>query len=120
MHLMVHIGEVGQVEAHFSPFGDSVNLIARYMYGLRQTYHRLRNHFGCIQWCSDVTCVKWRLILFRLQIVLISAQDRCMICAEFSMAMEIVLGVPDGTLGEVGQVEARFILFGDSSNLSAR
>ena len=70
---MVLIANIGQEEAHFDLFGDSVNLIARYMYGLRQTYHRLRNHFGCIQWCSDVTCVKWRLILFRLQIVLIWA-----------------------------------------------
>jgi hypothetical protein len=25
-HLKVHLGDVGQVEAHFSSFGDSVNL----------------------------------------------------------------------------------------------
>ena len=42
------LGVVGQVHAHFSPFGDSVNLGARYVYGLRQTHHRLKNHFGCI------------------------------------------------------------------------
>jgi hypothetical protein len=36
---MVLIGDVCQVEAHFGPFGDSVNQ------GLRQTYHSIRNHF---------------------------------------------------------------------------
>ena len=36
------------------------------------------------------------------------------------MGMEILLGVPDGTLGVVGQVEAHFSMFGDSVNLSAR
>jgi hypothetical protein len=34
-----------QVEARFLHFGDSANLDARWVHGLRQTYHRLRNHF---------------------------------------------------------------------------
>ena len=42
------LGVVGQVEARFNPSANSVTLDARYMYGLRQTHHRLRNHFGCI------------------------------------------------------------------------
>ena len=42
---MVLVRDVGQVEAHFGPFGDSVNLDASYMHGLRQTDHRLENHF---------------------------------------------------------------------------
>jgi hypothetical protein len=29
MHTMVLLGDVGQVEPHFGPFGDSVNLSAR-------------------------------------------------------------------------------------------
>jgi hypothetical protein len=33
------------VEAQLSPFGDSANLIAKYAFGLRRTYHRLRKHF---------------------------------------------------------------------------
>ena len=41
------LGGVGQVEAHFSPFGDSLNLGARYVCDLRQTHHRLRIHFAC-------------------------------------------------------------------------
>ena len=36
------------------------------------------------------------------------------------MGMEIVLGVPDGSLGLMGQVEARFSPFGDSVSLDAR
>jgi hypothetical protein len=39
------LGEVGQVEARFSPFRDSVSLSAREVHGFRLTYHRLRNHF---------------------------------------------------------------------------
>ena len=34
------------MEAHFGPFGDSANLDARSVHGLRQTYHRLENNFG--------------------------------------------------------------------------
>jgi len=30
---MVHLGDVCQVEAHFGPFGDSVNLGARLVHG---------------------------------------------------------------------------------------
>ena len=36
------------------------------------------------------------------------------------MAMEIVLAVPDGTLGDVGQGEARLSPFGDSVSFDAR
>jgi hypothetical protein len=43
------LGDVGHVESRFSPFGDNVNIGARYVHGLRQTYHRLRNHFGRTQ-----------------------------------------------------------------------
>jgi hypothetical protein len=46
------LGDMGHVEARFGPFGDSANLEARYVHGLRQTYHRLRNHFGRIRWNS--------------------------------------------------------------------
>ena len=40
------LGDVGHVEYHFILFGDSVSVGARYVHGLRQMYHRLRNHFG--------------------------------------------------------------------------
>jgi hypothetical protein len=43
-------GDVGHVESHFGPFRDSINIGERLVHGLRQMYHRLRNHFGCTQW----------------------------------------------------------------------
>ena len=43
---MVPLGDEAQVEAHFGLFGYSANLDARQVHGLRQTYHRLGNHFG--------------------------------------------------------------------------
>jgi hypothetical protein len=46
MELLV-LGDVGHVQSRFGPFGDSVSVGARLVPGLRQTYHRLRNHFGC-------------------------------------------------------------------------
>jgi hypothetical protein len=45
MHPMVLLGDAAQVEARFSPLGDSANLEARSVNSLRRTYHRLRNHF---------------------------------------------------------------------------
>jgi hypothetical protein len=40
---MVLLGDKAQVEARFGPFGDSANLDARWVHGLRRMYHRLRN-----------------------------------------------------------------------------
>jgi hypothetical protein len=42
---MVLLGVVGQVEARFGPFGDSINPEAIYVSGLRQMYPRLWNCF---------------------------------------------------------------------------
>jgi hypothetical protein len=52
------LGDVGYVESHFFLFGDSVSVSARLVHGLRQTYHRLRNHFGHTRWYSYVTRLK--------------------------------------------------------------
>jgi hypothetical protein len=54
-------GGMGQMEAHFDPFGDSVNLHARLVHGLRRTCNRLRNRFGRTGWNSKVTWVNWKL-----------------------------------------------------------
>jgi hypothetical protein len=61
-----------------------------------------------------VTWVKWKLISVSLEIMLISTQYRCTVCTEHAIGSEIILGAPDGTPIDVGQVEARFGLFGDS------
>jgi hypothetical protein len=46
------LGDVGYVESRFSQFGDGVSVSARFVHGLRQMYHRLRNHFGSTGWYS--------------------------------------------------------------------
>ena len=38
---LVLLGDEAQVEARFGPFKHSANLDARYVHGLRRTYHRL-------------------------------------------------------------------------------
>jgi hypothetical protein len=50
MHPMVLQGDVGQVEACFGPFGDSVNPSAKLVNSLCQMYHGHGYHFGCTQW----------------------------------------------------------------------
>jgi hypothetical protein len=47
MHPMEPLGDVGNVESRFGPFRNGVSVGARQVHGLRQMYHRLRNHFGC-------------------------------------------------------------------------
>ena len=37
------------------------------------------------------------LILIRLEIVLVSVQDRCTICIEHTIGSEIILDAPNGT-----------------------
>jgi hypothetical protein len=91
------LGDVAHVESRFGPFHDGVNVRARYVHGLRQTYYRVRNHFGCTQWYSKLTRLKWKLVLVHLEIVLILTQDRCTVCAERSIGLEIILDAPDET-----------------------
>jgi hypothetical protein len=111
---------VGQVESHFVLSGDSVNLKARYVHGLSRTYHKRGNHFGRTQWYSYVTWVKWKLVLVHLKTELILMQDRYTVCAERAIGSKIIFGAPDRTPRCHGFVEARFSIFGDSVNVSAR
>ena len=43
---MVQLGDEAQLKDHFGPFGDSGNIDAKWVHGLRRTYHRLGNRFG--------------------------------------------------------------------------
>jgi hypothetical protein len=52
MHPMVLLGDKAQVETRFGLFVDYANLDTQYMHGLRQTYHRLKNHFERTRWNS--------------------------------------------------------------------
>jgi hypothetical protein len=64
--------------------------------------------------------VKWKLVLFLLKIVLVSAQDICIVCAKVPQARKSFWTHPMVLLGDVGQVEPRFDPFRDSVNLSTR
>jgi hypothetical protein len=44
---------------------------------------------------SDV--VKWKLVSFRLVVVLISMQNRCIVCTKCIIDPEIALGTPKST-----------------------
>jgi hypothetical protein len=41
--------------------------------------------------------VMWNLALVRVQIVLVSVQDRCTFCAKRTTGLEMILDAPDGT-----------------------
>ena len=55
-----------------------------------------------------------------MEIVLVSVQDSCMVCAQCSIGSEIIVEVPMVLLCEEAQVKARFGMFGDSANLDER
>ena len=44
-----------------------------------------------------VTMLKWKLDLVDLEILLILTQDRCMVYAEHTICLEVVLDTPDRT-----------------------
>ena len=64
--------------------------------------------------------MKWKLVLVRFDIVLISTQDRSTVCAERTIGSEISLVHLMVLVGDEGEVEARFSPFRDSVNLDAR
>ena len=59
-------------------------------------------------------------VLVRLEMVLESGQDRCMVCAKRTIGSETVLDAPMVLLGDEAHVHARFGLFRDSTSLDAR
>jgi hypothetical protein len=38
----------------------------------------------------------WKFVLVHLEIMLVSVQDRCLVCAKHTIVLEIVLDAPDG------------------------
>ena len=90
------------------------------MHGLLLRYHRLRNHFGRARSNSYVTWVMSHLGLNRLETVLVSAQDSCMVSAKHTMAQKLFWTHQMVLLCNEAQVEAHFGPFGDSANLDAR
>ena len=62
----------------------------------------------------------WNLSSFHLEIVLVSVQDRCMVCAKHTKAPKSFWTHQMVLLGNEAQVEAHFGPFGDSGNLDSR
>ena len=67
-----------------------------------------------------MTWVLWNLVLDHLEIVLVSAEDRCTVCAKHTIGSDIVFNVPMVLLGKEAQLDAPFSPFGDIANLDAR
>ena len=84
------------MESRFGLFRNGVSFGARYVHGLRLMHHSLRNHFGST-FGTSVKRPKWMLGLICLEIVLILMQDRCMICKEHIICLEINLDAHNGT-----------------------
>ena len=61
--------------------------------------------------------VKWKLLSVRFEIVLVLAQDRCMVAPNVPRARKSFWAHPILLLGDIGQEEACFGLFADSVNL---
>ena len=97
MHTMELLDDVCHMESRFGLFRNSVSFGARYVHGLRLMHHSLRNHFGRTIWYSWVKRLNWKLGLICLEIVLILMQDRCMICKEHTICLEINLDALNGT-----------------------
>jgi hypothetical protein len=89
--------DVGHVKSWFGLFRDGVNVSARLVHSLCQTYHRLRDRFGRIRRYSKVMRLKWKLVLVRLDIALILTQDRYFVYTKRSIGLEIVLDKADRT-----------------------
>jgi hypothetical protein len=67
-----------------------------------------------------VTWAMRNLVSVRLEVVLVSVQGRCMVCTKRTIHSENILDAPMVILGDKAQVDACFILFGDSANLDTR
>ena len=64
--------------------------------------------------------LKWKLILIRLEMVLILTQDRCTVCVKRTIGPKIILDAPLELLGDMDPMESHFFLFGDSVSVGAR
>jgi hypothetical protein len=96
------LGDVDLMESRFGTFRDGVRVGASSVHGLHQTYHWLKNCFGHTRWYSFVTRIKWKLISFHSEIVLIMTQDRCTICAKPSIGWKSFWTYLMELLGDMG------------------
>ena len=90
------LDDVCHKESRFGLFRNNVSFSARYVHGLRLIHHSLKTILKAPVGTS-VMRLTWKLGLICLGIVLILLQDRCMICKEHTIFLEINLDAPDGT-----------------------
>ena len=64
--------------------------------------------------------LKQKLVLVRLDVVLILTQDRCTVCVERTIARKSFWTHLMELLGDMGHVESCFSPFGDSVSVGAR
>ena len=67
-----------------------------------------------------MTWVLWNHVSDCLEIVLVSVEDRCMVCAKRCIGLDIVFNATMVVLGDKAQVKAPFSPIGDSANLDTR
>jgi hypothetical protein len=67
-----------------------------------------------------VMCVLRNLVSVRLETMLVSVQDRSMVCVKHTIASEIILDTPVGTPRLRGSSGSSFGPFRYSANLDAR
>ena len=67
-----------------------------------------------------MTWVLLNLVSDRLEIVLVSVEDRCTVGAKHCIGLDIVFNATMVQLGDEAQVEAPFSPFRDSANLDTR
>jgi len=96
MHPMELLDNLCHMESRFGLFRNSVSFGARYVHDLRLMHHSLRNHFGSTVGTS-VKRLKWKLGLICLEIVLNLMQDRCTVCMEHTIRLEINLDTNNRT-----------------------
>jgi hypothetical protein len=90
-------GDVGHVESHFGPFGDSVRCQRKIGAWFVLNVPHPHKSFWSTRQNFKVTWVMWNLILVHLEIVLVLVQDRCSVCAKHTVGSEIVLDAPDSS-----------------------
>ena len=67
-----------------------------------------------------MTWVMWNLVSVCWETMLVSVQDRCTVCAKHTIGSEIIWDIMMVLLRDEAQVDACFVLFGDSAKLDAR
>ena len=62
----------------------------------------------------------WNLASFSLEVMLVSVQDRCTVCAKRTIGSEIILDTPFGTTRSQGSSESSFVSVQDCCMVCAR